>query len=210
MDKVRILYFLEDLAQEGFITALLKKVAHEESIATDTLVHDIRSARGGSRIINEFRNFIKDTSKVGATEIDFLVVAIDGNCKGYNERVKELDKYIKSNHPFNGRVVYAVPDPHIERWYLMDQRAFRSGIGLDRAPSLPPYKCKRDYYKQVINQALKESNVNSLLGGAEYAERIVDSIENLESLGRQNAGFQSFLENLRRMFRSQIKRVISG
>jgi hypothetical protein len=203
VDKIRILYFLEDLAQEGFITSLVKRVAVEESIATDTLVHDIRSSRGGSRVIQEFKEFIRDTSKVGSSDIDFLVVAIDGNCRGYNNRVRDLDKYIKSNHPLEGRVVYAVPDPHIERWYLMDQRALKAGIGLDIVPNLPPYKCKRDHYKQVINQALKQSNVNSLLGGAEYAERIVDNIANLESLGQQNAGFHSFLENLRSMFRSQ-------
>jgi hypothetical protein len=210
VDKIQILYFLEDLAQEGFIKALVERIAYEESIVGDSLIHDIRSARGGSRIITEFKDFIRDTSRVGATDIDFLVVAIDGNCKGYNERVKQLDRKIKSNHPFKERVVYAVPDPHIERWYLMDQRALRVGIGIDIVPSLPPYKCKRDYYKKIINQALKESNVNSLLGGAEYAERIVDSIENLESLGRQNAGFKSFLESLRRMLRSQKERVIIG
>lgn len=203
MDKVRILYFLEDLAQEGFITALIRRVAQEESIAADTLVHDIRSSRGGSRVIPEFKKFIRDTRRVGQADVDFLVVAIDGNCKGYNQSVKELDGYIESDHPLKGRVLYAVPDPHIERWYLMDQRALKAGIGLTIAPNLPRYKCKREHYKQVINQALKESNVNSLLGGAEYAERIVDNIENLESLGRQNAGFQSFLENLRRMLRSQ-------
>lgn len=204
MDKIRILYFLEDRAQEGFIKALVERIADEVSIVRDSLIHDIRSARGGSRIITEFKEFRRDTTRVGAMDIDFLVVAIDGNCKGYHDRTKQLDKKIKSNHPFKERVVYAVPDPHIERWYLMDQRALKAGVGLDSVPSLPPYKCKKDHYKQVINQALKESNVNSLLGGSEYAERIVDNIENLESLGQQNAGFQSFLENLRRMLRSQI------
>lgn len=65
---------------------------------------------------------------------------------------------------------------------------FLEEVGLNKAPDLPSYKCKKAYYKQVLNQALKESNVHSLLGGAEYAERIVDNIENLYSLGKQNAG----------------------
>ena len=202
MDKIRILYFLEDRAQEGFIKALVKRVASEESIAQDSLIHDVRSARGGSRIVTEFKNFIKDTGRVRATDIDFLVVAIDGNCKGHRERVEQLEKKIKSDHPFKERVVYAVPDPHIERWYLMDQRALKVGVGLDRAPNLPSYKCRRDYYKKVLNQALKESNVSSLLGGAEYAERIVDNIINLRSIGQQNADFQDFVEDLKRMLRN--------
>lgn len=212
MDKIRILYFLEDRAQEGFIKALVKRVASEESIVSDSIIHDIRSARGGSKVIREFRKFIKNQEEVGASDIDFLVVAIDGNCKGYEDRSKQLRQYIKSNHPFNERVVYAVPDPHIERWYLIDQRALKAGIGLDKAPSLPPYECKkgRSHYKKLLRQAIKESNISSLLGGSEYAERIVDNIENLQSLGRLNAGFQSFLESLRSMLRSQKERIISG
>jgi len=118
-----------------------------------------------------------------------------------------LDNYIKENHPLRDKVVYAVPDPHIERWYLIDQRALKEGIGLDKAPSSLSYECKKgkSHYKQILRQALKDSNISSLLGGPEYAEKIVDNIENLDSLGRQNAGFQSFLEDLRSMLRRQMK-----
>ena len=206
-DKIRILYFLEDIAQEGFIIALVKRVASEESIVPNSIDHDIRSARGGSKVLTEFRNFIKDTKRIGATDIDLLVVAIDGNCKGHNDRIKQLDCYVKENHPFRGKVIYAVPDPHIERWYLMDQRALKLGIGLDKAPSLPSYECKKgsSYYKKILRQVLQDSNISSLLGGAEYAERIVDNIENLESLGRQNAGFEVFVADLRHMLKSKSK-----
>jgi len=203
-DKIRILYFLEDIAQEGFITALVRRVASDESIASGSLDHDIRSARGGSKVTTEFRKFLKDTERGQVAETDFLVVAVDGNCQGYEERVKRLKKCIKSNHPFNGRVVYAVPDPHIERWYLMDQRAIKAGIGLNRAPDLPTYKCEKDYYKQMLRQALRESNVNSLLGGVEYSERIVDNIQRLESLSQQDAGFGIFVRDLRRMLRNKL------
>ena len=204
-DKIRILYFLEDIAQEGFITSLVKRVASEESIVPNSIDHDIRSARGGSKVLTEFKNFIKDTKRIGTTDINLLVVAIDGNCKGHRDRIIQLEKYVKSNHPLKGSIVYAVPDPHIERWYLMDQRALKDGVGLDRAPNMPPNKCERAYYKQVLNQALKESDVSSLLGGAEYAERIVSSIVDIKSLYDQNAGFQVFVEDLRRMLRSKLQ-----
>jgi len=203
--EIRILYFLEDRAQEGLIKALVERIAEGESIAAGTLVHDIRSARGGSRIVKEFKSFIKDTEKIGTANIDLLVVAIDGNCKGHRDRINELEKSIKSNHPLNGKVVYAVPDPHIERWYIMDQRALKEGVGLDRAPSMPPYKCERAYYKQVLNQALSESNVSSLLSGAEYAEKIVSKITDIKSLYGQNAGFRVFVEDLRRMLRNKLQ-----
>lgn len=205
MDKMRILYFLEDRAQEGFVKAVVERVAEKESIPASSLIHDIRSARGGSRVIREFRNFLRDAEKMELLEVDILIVAIDGNCKGCNERTRQLETYIKSSHPLKNRVVYAVPDPHIERWYIMDQRAFKDGVGLNRAPDMPSYKCKRDYYKQVLNQALKDSNINSLLAGAEYAERIVENIQNLESFAEQNSGCRAFIEDLRRMFRGRTR-----
>lgn len=209
MDRIKVLYFLEDRAQEGFIRKFVQRIAVEESIPLDCLNHDIQSSRGGSsKVINEFKKFLKDTRRVGSSDIDFVVVAIDGNCKGHRDRVDQLEKHIKGDHPFKGRVVYAVPDPHIERWYLMDQRALKEGVGLDRAPSMPPYKCERAYYKQVLNQALRESNVSSLLSGAEYAERIIDKITDVESLYDQNAGFRVFVEDLRRMLRNTLQREL--
>jgi hypothetical protein len=87
----------------------------------------------------------------------------------------------------------------------MDQAALKEGVGLSRAPDMPHYKCKKAYYKQILNQALKESNVNSLLTGAEYAERIVENIQDLESFSRQNSGCQTFIEDLRNMFRVRMR-----
>jgi len=130
VDRMRILYFLEDRAQEGLIKALVERAAREESIAIDSLFHDVRSARGGSRFINELKKFLEYSEMTGIGDVSFLIVARDGNCKGYNRRVRELERYIGPNHPFKSKVVYAIPDPHIERWYIMDQRAFKDGVGL--------------------------------------------------------------------------------
>ncbi|MCK4763852.1 MAG: hypothetical protein KAW12_16740 [Candidatus Aminicenantes bacterium] len=201
-DKIKILYFLEDRAQESFVTALVEKVAEEESLPGGILKHDVRSARGGSRSIKEFMNFISIYEKTGTLDFDLLVVAIDGNCKGHSERKKELEKCITRAYLFEDKVVFAVPDPHIERWYILDQRAFKKGVGIDKAPPLPQYKCERNHYKQLLIQTLKEAGVNSLFGGAEYAERIVEHMENIDILDRANAGFKVFIRELRRKFRS--------
>lgn len=204
VDKIRILYFLEDRAQEGFVKALVKRIAKEESLSAAALIHDVRSARGGSKIINEFKSFVKDL-KAGGPETDLLVVAVDGNCKGHRERKKQLEQYFKSAPHLLDKVVFAVPDPHIERWYILDQKAFKDGVGIDKSPSLPPYKCKRDYYKQLLYQVLKESNVSSILGGAEYAERIVENIGNVNLLERHDPGFKFFTQELRRILRKASK-----
>ncbi|MFQ5729854.1 MAG: hypothetical protein ACE5GN_05800 [Waddliaceae bacterium] len=151
--------------------------------------------------MGELKRFFKDAVKMQILDIDLLIVAVDGNCKGHNEKIKELEKCLGAKHPLRDKVVYAVPDPHIERWYLMDQRAFKEGLGINKAPALPGYKCKKDYYKQILNETLLQSNINALLGGAEYAENIVGKIEKLETLIRQDRGVQDFVDGIRRLLR---------
>ena len=197
--SVHILYFLEDRAQEHFIKALVRRIAEDVDIPSSNLRDNIASARGGSRVVNEFKKFIKDYSKTRMTGIDFLVVAIDGNCQSHAKRIEQLEKLVKPNYPFKGRVVYAVPDPHIERWYLLDQRAFKHGVGVGKGPDLPTYKCEKNYYKDILGKALREGGISSLLGGVEYAERIVEKIQNLDSLFPRDASFQAFVEEIKRM-----------
>ncbi len=197
----RILYFLEDCAQEGFIKALVNRTAQDMEIPINSITHDIRSARGGSTVIQEFNKFMKDMTQIRSSEVDLLIVAIDGNCKGYRGRIRQLEKNVDQSHPIKDKIVWAIPDPHIEHWYLMDQRAFKNGVGINKSPEMPPYKCKKDYYKNLLRQALVEADISSLLGGAEYAEDIVNNMKSLDSLFSRNAGFQNFIEDLRNHFR---------
>jgi hypothetical protein len=197
MARIEILYFLEDIAQEGLIKALVKRVSREALIAENIIHHDIRSARGGSRVLPEFEAFLKDTGQASPTDIDLLVVSIDGNCKGYPQKLRELRQLVSENHPFRDKVIFAIPDPHIERWYIMDQRAFKEGVGVTRAPNLPAYKCDKDYYKKLLHQTLADSDIMSLLGGTEYAESIVENIISLDSLSNIDAGFDNFIADLR-------------
>jgi hypothetical protein len=203
VDRIRILYFLEDRAQENFVKYLVQKIASEVGISSKRLMHDIRSARGGSIIINEFKKFVKSCLEGYSSEFDLVIVAVDGNCKGYQERKKELEKYLESMPVLEDRVVFAIPDPHIERWYMLDQKAFRDGVGIDKSPGLPTYKCQKDYYKKLIYQVLHESKVNSLLGGIEYAERIIANLEDLELLGQRDPAFKFFVNELKRILKKE-------
>jgi len=203
VDKFHVLYFLEDRAHEGFIKALVERVAAEEGVSADRLIHDVRSARHGSQVLNQYRKFLRALLKTVTIQADAVIVALDGNCKGYNDRKKELDKHLKTDHPLQEKVVYAIPDPHIERWYIMDQQAFRDGTGITNPPALPSYKCKKDYYKQILTQALVDSNIHSLLGGAEYAEKIVGHIKNLETFASKDASAQFFIRDLKTLLRQK-------
>jgi hypothetical protein len=194
-----VLYFLEDRAQEGFIKALVNRIVQDLPLPAESLRHDIRSARGGSTVIPEFEKFMKDSIRLSPSDISLLVISIDGNCKGYNNRVRQLKKYINETHPLIDKIAFAIPDPHIERWYILDQRAFKNGVGVDSAPQMPPYKCDKEYYKNLLRQALIDCGINSLFGGSEYAENIVKSIESLESLLHQDNSFKNFVEDVKRI-----------
>jgi hypothetical protein len=55
-----------------------------------------------------------------------------------------------------------VPDPHIERWLLLDSQAFKEV--LHRGCSAPDQKCDRDRYKLLLDEAVRAAEVEPLLG----------------------------------------------
>ena len=117
MDRINILYFVEDVAQEQLIVALVERIASDLSIPAQALSHHVRSARGGSlRVIGEFGEFVRDRRKAGIAGTEMIVVAVDGDCKGSLQMTKQLLKKVRDTDPFRDMLVFAIPDPHIERW----------------------------------------------------------------------------------------------
>lgn len=192
----KVSYFLEDRAQRQFIVALVEKIAESRNY-NYRLEHNILSARGGSRVIEECREFLIDCEQATDVDTDFLVIAIDGNCMGYSERTKQIEEYVRPENPFIDSIAFAIPDPHIERWYLYDQRAFRLATGV-RPPDIPTYKCEKGFYKNILRGRLREAGVRSLAGGPDLAEDIVSNIRSIDSLARQNADLRHFVDGLSR------------
>lgn len=190
----KVAYFLEDRAQEDFIKALVEKVAEVRNYP-NPIEHEVVSSRGGSKSIEECREFLEDCEKARQIDADFLVVAIDGNCVGYSEKKREIEVHINQENPFQDRIVYAIPNPHIERWYLYDQGAFRLATNAT-PPEIPEYKCKRDYYKGILRKALRDGEVLSLAGGSELASDIVQNIRNINTVARQHDDLQHFIDGL--------------
>lgn len=201
--KLKIGYFLEDRAQENFLKAIVERVAKEEGIDCSTIEHDIRSSTGGfGQVIFEFRKFLRRYGNIKITPFDILVVAIDGNCKGFNEMETKLRKYAQqTRYPRMEHVVFAIPDPHIERWYLDDSKAFMEAVGLNTYPLIPKYKCKKDIYKQAIDNNLQSAGISSVLGGSEYGELIVKFIQDLYHLGKEDTSLGHFIDSLGSHFR---------
>jgi hypothetical protein len=194
-DRIRIGDFLEDRGHETFLKALVSRLALEKGLKTGEWMDDVRSASGG-RSIAAYKGFLKDLTRRGAANpFDILIVASDGNCKGYQEKKNQLLKFAeKVKLSRSDTLVLAIPDPHIERWYMSDPKAFNQAFGSGILPVLPTYKCEKSYYKKIMQDAIASSKVRPLFGGYEYGERIVEEM-NLYEAAKADASLKHFMDD---------------
>ena len=186
-----IALFGEDNAHEQVIDALVRRIAEEYNIP----IHpDWRNAIGGhGKVIAELDNYIRDLNRQRSPRPDLIVVATDANCKGLNERTNEI---VSQDAP--APMILAIPDPHIERWLLLDGAAFKAVFG--KGCDAPDQKCARDRYKQRLIEAIRATGITPSLGGIEYAEEIVKKM-NINRAAQADRSFNRFVSNLRTTFR---------
>lgn len=184
--------FVEDRAHREVIGPLIRRLAVEHAI---TVQIDWRSAvRGHGRVVQEFERYLRDLEREGGIP-DLIIVATDANCVGVNNRIKELGSPVAS-----APVVLAVPDPHIERWLLLDGAAFRAVFG--RGCDAPDQKCSRDLYKQRLLEAIRDAGITPLLGGIEYAEDIIANM-NIDRAARADRSLSRFVDDIRQIFQQR-------
>ena len=185
-----IALFVEDYAHQYIIGALVSRIAVECNIAVRL---DWRSAVGGyGKVITELNNYLRDLKRQGGPYPDLIVVATDANCKGLNERMREIGG---QDEP--APMILAIPDPHIERWLLLDGAAFKTALG--QGCSAPDRKCSRNRYKQLLIEAICAAGHTPILGGLEYAEDILQHMD-IDRAARTDRSLQRFVESLRDMF----------
>lgn len=186
-----IALFVEDFAHQKIIGSLVERLAQEAGIA---LHADWRSARGGhGKVVQELRDFLRDLDQQGGRRPELIIVATDANCKGLNDRVKELQA-ITSPAPM---MILAVPDPHIERWLLLDGAAFKAVFG--KGCGAPDQKCERDRYKQLLIRAISATGVEPSLGGIEFAEDLVRNMD-IDRAAHADRSLERFVNELRAVF----------
>jgi len=113
MGEISLLYFLEDIAHEKFLCALVNRIAQEQGIGPSQLVHTVRNATGGKgKALAELTRFLREHQRL---QCHILIVAIDANCQKYTARRNEILKRVPQETQW--QVVCAIPDPYIERWY---------------------------------------------------------------------------------------------
>jgi hypothetical protein len=195
-DDIRLGYFLEDVGQEAFLVALVERVAKEVGLASGDLDHDPRNVVGGKgTAVSELRFFLRDVQSGYERPFDVLIVAIDSNCQQYVEKRNEILAVVeRTGYP--GTVVCAIPDPHIERWYLADPQSLRKVIGADIQPKVPTYKCERGRYKYALREAFRQADILAPLGGTEYGSEVATALD-LYSVGKVDTAFKHFVDELR-------------
>jgi hypothetical protein len=190
-----ITLFCEDSFHEKFVGAMLRRLADEYGIGVTSR---FRSSRGGlPRMHDEFKEFLRDVSRQGQPFPDSIVVVVDANCQGHNERKKLMDGVLARYPTFQQLVCYAIPDPHIERWMLVDPNAFRAVFG--RGCTLPAIKCAKDEYKKLLRKEIRASGIEAALGGEEFAEDIVMEMD-LAQVEVREPSLGLFLRSLKALF----------
>jgi hypothetical protein len=185
-------FFVEDSAHERFLNALVQRFANQYGVHVEIEYGTVTGGHG--RVITELKRYIRDLHRSRKGVPDLLIVATDGNCKGYLGRKQEVDEATKD---FKGSVICAIPDPHIERWLLLDSAAFKKVLG--KGCAAPTQKCERGLYKRLLLQAVRNTGAKPRLRGIEYAEALVNAMD-LETLERKEPSLGKLLKALRHQF----------
>lgn len=188
-----IAFFVEDHAHHELLKALVTRLVHEHGLKVHLDWRNVR--RGHGAVMGELRQYLRDLLNERGGYPDLIVVATDANCKGLNAREKEITE-VTAKVPV--RVVCAVPDPHIERWLLLDSAAFKAVF--NRGCEAPDLKCERARYKKMLIDNIRQANITPSLGGIEFAADIVEAMD-LDRIARLDPSFRRFLEALIGVFR---------
>lgn len=194
MAKYTIAFFLEDSAQEALIPNLVRRLIADEGKSPPDYELHVLSARGGGSI-RAYKEFIKDVKRRKKTPAaDVLIVGSDGNCNGFAKRRAQLNDAAK-DVPYP-TVITAIPDPHIERWYLLDSQALAGAAGVPVQAIPPDAKCDKGHYKKLLKDAFTQYDLYPPLGGAEYGPLIAQTMD-LYAAGVADHALRDFIEQAR-------------
>ena len=189
-NRVVVDLFAEDLAHAEFLKPMVSRVAREEGV--EVWIRVISAKGGHGKAIREFKRYQHAKDKLDRESAELVVVAIDGNCSTFAKAREEIQN---STIPaLIDRLVVACPDPHVERWYLADTKSFETVVGY--RPRIVSDKCERDYYKNMLSEAIRKAGHPVPLGGIEFAPELVEKM-NLYRAGKSNSSLKAFLDDLR-------------
>jgi hypothetical protein len=184
--------FAEDFGHEAVLVPMIGRIAAKYGV--EAKVRPV-SVRGGfPRVAAELEEYVRALLTYRESLPDLVVVATDANCQGFRARRESLQETVRL---IEDRVIYAVPDPYVERWLLRDPAAFKAVLGI--ACKVPDQKCDHERYKSLLIQAVRAAGAAPLFGGMEYAEDMVHHM-NLSPTTKDD-DFCAFLQDLHARFR---------
>jgi hypothetical protein len=187
-----VLLFGEDHGHEVIVGALARRLANEAHVPIEVRT---RSATGGhGRMLSELRQFVSELGRGQAALPDLLIVARDANCRGRAACLEEVQQVVAE---YRSQTIVAAPDPHIERWCLLDSQAFKQVLG--EGCQTPDDKCDRHRYKKLLADAVRAAGVQPLLGGIEHAADIIGAM-NLARAELADSSFVALARELRAAF----------
>ncbi len=188
-----IILFAEDSSHEQIIGSILRRLA--DTLRVPINLKCLNATGGHGQVLKALQRFVKDINRYRALIPPLVVVAIDANCTGFNGRRKQVEEKCQG---ISFPIAHAIPDPHVERWLLVDSAAFKAALGV--GCSAPDQKCERDRYKRALREAVQKAGVSPSLGGIEYADDIVGKM-NLTHIPHPDTSLEQFLAPVRQHFR---------
>lgn len=185
--------FVEDVAHEDFLTALIHRLADDYNFTVSIRASSVRGGHG--TVITELKQYLRDLQHNKEDLPDLIIVGTDSNCEGLSERETEINQVTSD---LGDLVISMVPEPHIERWLLLDSAAFKTVFG--KGCPVPDQKCERGRYKGLLLNAIYEATMVPPLDGIERVEELVCAI-NFQRVEQSDRSIRKFLTALQRQFR---------
>ena len=186
--------FVEDEAHEVFLIALIQRVANAHNIEINIKASSVRGGRG--KVITELRQYKRDLQRNREDLPDLIIVGTDSNCKGLSERETEISQVTSD---LGDLIITMIPEPHIERWLLLDSEAFKTVFG--RGCPVPDQKCERGRYKNMLLNAIYQATMVFPLDAIERVDELVNAM-NLQRMAQSDRSIQRFFNTLQRRFRT--------
>ncbi len=173
--------------------ALVQRLANEYNIKIDIKTSSVRGGHG--TVITELKQYLRDLQRYKEGLPHLVIVGIDSNCKGLSERETEINQ-VTSN--LGDLVISMIPEPHIERWLLLDSEAFKTVFG--KGCPVPDQKCERGRYKNMLLNAIYQATMTPPIDGIERVEELVYAM-NFRRMAQSDRSIRRFLTALQRQFR---------
>ena len=186
--------FVEDQVHELFILTLTQRLADRHQVKINLTHYNVRGGRG--KVMRSLKKYQQDLQSNREDRPDLIIVGTDSNCKGFSERETEISQVTSD---LADLVITMIPEPHIERWLLLDSEAFKIVFG--KGCPAPDQKCERDRYKNMFLNAIYQATRVSPLDAIERVDELVNAMD-LQRMAQNDRSIQRFLNTLQRRFRT--------